>query len=100
LIVGCLAASAAVSAGSSLAEGDTPGMRLLVGTAFAGVGLATVSMFSPDLAAGFAVLVLTATVFNHGGPFLGAVTNLTTGTTQRTGTRRRRTTSTRNGVAV
>jgi hypothetical protein len=89
LIVGSLAASAAVAAGSSLAEGDAPGLRLVVGVAFTGVGLATVAMFSPDLAGAFSVLILTSTVFLYGRPFMDAVTNLTDPDTKRTGTRRR-----------
>lgn len=92
LIVGCLAASAAVAAGSSLADGDVPGLRLLVGVAFTGAGLATVSMFSPDLAGAFSVLILTTTVFVYGKPFMDAVTTMTKPpTTKRTGTRRRTT---------
>lgn len=77
LIVGCLAASAAVAAGSSLAEGEAPGIRMAVGFAFTGVGLATVSMFAPDLAGAFSVLILTSTVFLYGGPFMESVTSLT-----------------------
>lgn len=82
LVVGCLAASAAVSAGSSLASGDTPGMRLVVGYAFTGVGLATVALFAPDLAGGLAALILTTTVFVYGEPLMNAITSFTgTGTT-------------------
>lgn len=78
LVVGCLAATAAVSAGSSLASGEVPGIRLMVGLAFTGVGLATVSMMAPDLAGSFAVLILTTSVFLYGGPLMDAVTHLTT----------------------
>jgi hypothetical protein len=81
LIVGCLAASAAVAAGSSLATGHVPGLRLVVGLAFTGVGLATVSMLAPDLAGGFAVLILTTTIFVYGTPLMDAVTGLTGGLT-------------------
>lgn len=77
LVVGCLAASAAVSAGSSLASGHVPGVRLVVGLAFTGLGLATVSMVAPDLAGSFAVLILTTTVFVYGGPLFDNVGRLT-----------------------
>lgn len=79
LVVGCLAASAAVAAGSSLASGNLPGMRLVVGVAFTGAGLATVSMLAPDLAGSFAVLILTTTVFLYGGPLMEAISAATGG---------------------
>lgn len=78
LVVGCLAASAVIAAGSTLADGDRPGVRLMVGGAATAVGLATVSMFNPDLAGAFAVLILTATLFNYGRPLMDAVTEFTT----------------------
>lgn len=87
LVVGCLAASAVVAAGSTLAEGEAPPMRLLVGGTVTAVGLATVSMFNPDLAGSFAVLVLTATVFNYGRPFMDAVTEFTSEPPSRAGRR-------------
>lgn len=78
LIVGCLAASAVVAAGSSLAsDGSGPGLRMVVGVAFTGVGLATVAMFAPDLAGAFATLVLTTTVFVYGGPFMDVIAGIT-----------------------
>lgn len=77
LVVGCLAASAVVAAGSTLADGEAPGIRLLIGGAGTAVGLAVVSMFAPDLAGSFAVLILTATVFNYGAPFMDAVVEFT-----------------------
>lgn len=80
LIVGCLAATAAIATASALADGEAPGIRLAVGTAFAGIGLATINMFAPDLAGSFAVLILTTSVFVYGGPALDAVTSLTGGT--------------------
>lgn len=87
LVVGCLAATAAVSATSTMAEGDVPGMRLVVGLAFTGMGLATVAMFAPDLAGGLAVLILTTTVFVYGKPLMDAVTTIT-GTTAPAAVRR------------
>lgn len=77
LIVGCLAATAAVSASSTLAQGEIPGLRLVVGFAFTGMGLATVNMFAPDLAGGLAVLILTTSVFVYGKPLMDAVSTLT-----------------------
>lgn len=77
LVVGCLAASAAVAAGSALADSKPPGLRMLVGVSITGMTLAVVSQFSPDTAGMFAVLVLTTTVFVYGEPFLNAVISLT-----------------------
>lgn len=85
LVVGCVAASAAVAAGSSLASGTMPGVRLVVGVAFTGAGLATVSMLAPDLAGSFAVLILTTTVFLYGGPLMEAVSAFTGGPTHAPG---------------
>lgn len=80
LIVGCLSASAAVAAGSSLASGEgLPGMKMLVGVGVVGVGLSTTAMFAPDLAGGFAALVLVSTVFVYGGPAMDAVASITEG---------------------
>lgn len=93
LIVGCLAASAAVAVTSSLAEGSAPGMKLVVGTAFTGVGLATVNMFAPKLAGTFAVLILVGTVYTYGTPLMDAVTSLTSDTPTTTRKRRRRKTT-------
>lgn len=86
LVVGCLAAATAVAAGSTLAQGNAPGMRLVVGLAFTGVGLATCSLFSPELAGGFAVLVLTSTVFLYGQPLMDSVTALTAAPASAAGT--------------
>lgn len=77
LVVGCLAATGVVAAGSALASGQVPGMRLVVGFAFTGAALATASMFAPDLAGSFAVLILTTSVFLYGRPLMDAVIHLT-----------------------
>lgn len=77
LVVGCLAASAVVASGSALADGNLPGIRLVVGLGFTGVGLATAAMFAPRFAGGMAALILTTTVFLYGRPFMDAVTGLT-----------------------
>lgn len=81
LVVGCLSATAAVAAASTLADGEVPGMRLVVGLAFTGMGLATVAMVAPELAGGLSVLILTTTVFVYGEPLMNAVTSFTTGGT-------------------
>lgn len=78
LIVGSLAGVATIAVASSLAQGEMPGGRIVLGTAFAGLGLATVNMFAPELAGSFAVLMLVSAVFLYGGPALDAVTSLTT----------------------
>lgn len=77
LVVGCLAASAVVAAGSQLATGSVPGLRLIVGYTFTGAALATASMFAPDLAGAMAALILTSTVFLYGRPLMDTVTSLT-----------------------
>jgi hypothetical protein len=80
LIVGCLGASTVIAAGSTLVEGEHPGLGMLVGVAVTGVGLATVAMFSPDLAGTFSALILTATVLTFGEPLMNAVTGITSTT--------------------
>lgn len=81
LIIGSLTGVAVVAVGSSLAQGEAPAASIVVGTAFAGIGLATLNMFAPELAGSFAVLILVSAVFYYGGPALDAVTSLTTDTT-------------------
>lgn len=77
LIVGCVAASAAIATASTLADGEAPGIRLVAGVGVTAVGLATVNMFAPGLAGSFAVLMLTTTVFVYGGPAMDAIYRLT-----------------------
>lgn len=77
LVIGCLAASAAIGAGNAVADGRPPELRQVVGFAFVGVGLATAALFTPGLAGGFAVLVLTSTALLYGGPLYEAVTAVT-----------------------
>ena len=77
--MGCLAASAVVSAGSRLATHNMPGIRFVVGYAATGLGLATASLMAPGLAGTTALLILTTTVFVYGQPFMDAVTHITTG---------------------
>lgn len=81
LIIGSLTGVAVVAVASSLAQGEAPAGSVVVGTAFAGIGLATLNMFAPELAGSFAVLMLVSAVFYYGGPALDAVTSLTTGGT-------------------
>lgn len=77
LVVGCLAATAVVAAGSSLASGELPGMRMVIGLSFTGVGLAAGAMFAPDIAGGLAALILVSSLFVYGTPLLDAITTLT-----------------------
>lgn len=100
LVVGCVAASAAVAAGSSLASGNVPGLRMVVGVAATGAGLATVSMLAPDLAGAFAVLILTTTVFVYGGPLMEAISAATGGPTHAPRTTTPSTPSKKGSVAV
>src|SRR5689334_13015084 len=80
LVVGALAAAAAIGAGNAVAQGEKPPLSQLVGFGFAGLGLAVGSMVAPDLAAGLALLMLTTTVFLYGGPLYEAVTQATNDT--------------------
>jgi hypothetical protein len=68
IVVGCLAATAAIVAGNQVVAGEAPEFRQLVGGAFVAVGLASVALVAPDLAAGFSVLILTSAVFVYGAP--------------------------------
>lgn len=81
LVIGCLAASAVIAAGNSIADGHAPAARQLVGFGFVAVGLATASMFAPGLAGGMAVLVLTSTALLYGTPLYEAVTGVTSTST-------------------
>lgn len=80
LVVGCLAAAAVIGAGNAIAEGQAPSARQLVGFGFVAVGLATASMFAPDLAGGMAALVLVSTAFLYGTPLYDAVSGVTSST--------------------
>lgn len=75
--MGCLTASTVVAAGATLASGNVPSLRQVIGVGFVGIGLATASMIAPDLAGSMAVLILTSTVFLYGGPLFDAVSNVT-----------------------
>lgn len=76
LVVGCLAASAVIGAGNAIAEGHAPSARQLVGFSFVAVGLATASMFAPNLAGGMAALVLVSSVFLYSEPLYQAVSGV------------------------
>lgn len=73
VVVGCLAATAAVAAGNQIIAGSAPTFRQLAGGAFVAVGLASVALVAPDLAAGFSVLILTSAVFVYGAPLFDAL---------------------------
>lgn len=77
LVVGCLAATAAIAAGNAVVAGTAPAPRQLVGLTFAGLGLAVGAMFAPGLASGLAVLMLTTTALVYGGPLYDAVSSVT-----------------------
>lgn len=79
VVVGCLAATAAVAAGNQIVAGSAPTFRQLAGGAFVAVGLASVSLVAPDLAGGFAVLILTSAVFVYGFPLFDALAGTSTG---------------------
>lgn len=73
IVVGCLAGTAAVAAGNQILAGSPPSFRQLAGGAFVAVGLASVALVAPDLAAGFSVLILTSAVFVYGEPLFDAL---------------------------
>lgn len=79
VIVGCLTTAAIVSIGSEMAQGKGPEFRSVLGYLVAGIGLGTLNMFNPQLAGGFAALILTGAVFVHGGPMFDAITRSTNG---------------------
>lgn len=76
-VIGCMAASGAIAAGNAIATDAHFTFRQGVGFTFATLGLATVGMFAPSLAAGLSALVLTSAVFVYGQPLLDAVTTIT-----------------------
>ena len=78
LVVGCLAATAAIGAGNAIVAGHAPPARQVVGITFAAVGLSVGAMFAPGIAGGLAVLVLTTTALVYGGPVWDAITSATT----------------------
>ena len=77
LVVGCLAATAAIGAGNAIVAGHAPAAKQIVGLTFAAVGLAVGAMFAPGLAGGTAVLILTTTALLYGGPLWDAVSSVT-----------------------
>lgn len=77
MVVGCLAASGAVAIGNDIVAGHAPAFKQLAGFAFTATALATLAIPAPDLAAGFAVLILTSAVFVYGTPVLNAVGTFT-----------------------
>lgn len=79
LIVGCLTTAAIVSIGSEMSQGNGPEFRSVLGYLVAGIGLGTLNMFNPQLAGGFAALILTGAVFVHGGPLFDSITRSTSG---------------------
>jgi hypothetical protein len=77
-VIGCMAASGAIAAGNVIAADGHFTFRQGVGFVFTTLGLATVGMFAPRLAAGFSALILTSAVFVYGQPLLDAITTTTT----------------------
>lgn len=73
IVVGCLAATAAIAAGNQIIAGAAPSFRQIAGGAFVAVGLASVALVAPDLAAGFSVLILTSATFVYGSPLFDAL---------------------------
>jgi hypothetical protein len=64
IVVGALGTAFVVQSWRSLRRGDIPPARSYIGLVVAAVILAGVGTFSPDLAKGFAILVLVAVLLN------------------------------------
>lgn len=86
LVVGCLAATAAIGVGNAVVSGTPPAPRQLVGLTFVAVGLGVGAMFAPGLAGGVAVLVLTTTALVYGRPLWDAISTVTAAPTATTTT--------------
>lgn len=68
LVVGALATAFVVQAWRGFRKGQIPPARSFVGLIVATVILAGVSTFSPEVASGFAILVLVAVLLNVAEP--------------------------------
>lgn len=68
IIVGALATAFVVQAWRGFRKGQIPPARSFVGLIVATVILAGVSTFSPEIASGFAILVLVAVLLNVAEP--------------------------------
>lgn len=77
VIVTAVAVSGAVVLANDAATGTRPTVRFAVGLGASALALAVLAQFAPALAQGFAVLLLTTTVFVYGGPALDAITKTT-----------------------
>ena len=73
LIVTSLAVSGGLVVVKDAKAGQLPGARLAIGLTFTGVSLGVLAQFSPDLAGGVALLLLTTSVFVYGGPAFLAI---------------------------
>lgn len=81
LVVGSLAAAAAMAAGNAIVHGAPPAPRQLVGFTFVAVGLSFGAMFAPGLAGGMAVLIAVSAAFVYGQPLWDTITSATGTTT-------------------
>jgi hypothetical protein len=77
MVVGCLASAGAIAVGNDIVAGHPPSFRQLAGFTFTALGLATAAIPAPEVAAGFAVLILTSALFVYASPVLDAVSSFT-----------------------
>lgn len=70
IIIGSIATAGAVSAVKGFKHGSAPRLRILFGAFGAGIVLSMVSEFSPDLAAGLALVALVSSVLSSGSVLL------------------------------
>jgi hypothetical protein len=80
LVVGSLAAAAAMAAGNAIVNGAPPAPRQIVGFTFVAVGLSVGAMFAPGLAGGMAVLVAVSAAFVYGQPLWDTLSSVTSST--------------------
>lgn len=77
VVVTSVAGTGVVVLASKAARGERPSLRFGVGLGFSALVLAIAAQFAPRLAAAFAVLLFTSSVFVYGGPALAAITRTT-----------------------
>lgn len=80
LVLTSLTVSAALVLIRDAAAKEVPSPRFMLGTVLTGAGLAVMSQFAPQLAGGFAVLLLISSIFVYGADAWQIITKATSGT--------------------
>lgn len=78
IVIGSMTIVGVLSAVDSIAEGEEPNVRILIGTVAAGAFLLAGSELAPELVAGLAILAAFATALRNRNT-IGTVTNRVTG---------------------